>query len=166
MPNFSTFFNNPWWQTFKALIWVIGTTITIFMVYKGFPEKTEQLITQVHETHTYVKNLSDELKDNLNGGQPVVIGISKEVNDYQAIMLSNSKLPYKEGDSIVLLNDGSNYKPRIKLLISSIINPTTQFEYDGKLQLYINKNAVAMLDFSPKIGTKKLKIMKFDDKKK
>lgn len=155
------FFKKYWWEVIKG----ITAIITMFMIYYGFPEKTKQLVTQVEETHTYVKNLSDELKDNLEDGQTVMVGVSKLAYDNQAILLSNSQLAYKYGESVILHNPGSNFKPRIKILISNIVDPKTPSECEGKVQIYINKKAASMLDFDPKDGTKKLKIMKLEEKK-
>ncbi|MFZ2891179.1 hypothetical protein [Sulfuricurvum sp.] len=156
------FFKQYWWEIIKGIV----AAITIAMVYFGFPERTEKLIKQVEETHTYVKGLSESLKDNIEGGQDVSVGISKNVSDRQIILISNCKLNFKVGDSIVLHNHTSDYKPKITLLIASIEDPSTPFEYDGKVQMYINKNAVKMLDYDPKVGTKKLKIMQLESEKK
>ncbi|MFH0710165.1 MAG: hypothetical protein V2A75_08165 [Pseudomonadota bacterium] len=154
------FLKNNWWEILKG----ITAVVTIAMVYFGFPEKTKQLITQVEETHAYVKNLSDELKDNIEDGQTVMVGVSSEAYDNQAILLSNCQLTFKYGESIILRNPASNFQPRIKLLISNIVDPKTPAECGGKIQLYINKKAAAMLDFNSKDGTKKLKIMKLEEK--
>lgn len=70
-------------------------------------------------------------------------------------------MPYKDGDSVVLYNEGSNYRPRIKVLITKVIEPHTNIEQQNKIQLYINKKAVSMLAYKPVEGQKKLKIMKY-----
>lgn len=158
------FFNSITWQIIKAAFWLIGTGLTIFIVWKGFPEKTEKLITQVGETHTYVEKIAKNLEDNIEGGQDVWVGISSGANDYQAILLSNSKLPFNEGDSIVLYNEGSNFKPRIKLLVAKVVEARADIEKQNKIQIYINKKAVAMLDYNPIEGQKKLKVLSLPKK--
>ncbi len=161
----TNFFNSVAWQIIKATFWLIGTGLTIFIVWKGFPEKTEKLIGQVEDTHMYVQKIAYNynLEDNIKGGQDIWVGVSREANDYQAILLTNCSMPYKEGDSVILYNEGSNYKPRIKVLIAKVIEPNSAIEQQNKIQLYINKKAVAMLDYKPIEGQKKLKIMKFKD---
>ena len=155
---FDAFLNSPKWKLFTFIVWIIVSSVTLYILYNGFPEKTKALVEKIESTHTYVQKLSCNLEENIEGGQDVTVGISSKVNDHQVILLSNSKLNLIVGNKIVLNNQGSGYDPKITLLVSAIEEPKLPFEYEAKVHMYINKNAVKMLDFDPKTGTKKLKM--------
>ncbi len=160
---FDSFLNSPKWKLFTFITWIIVSGITLYILYNGFPEKTKALVNKIEATHKYVEKLSCNLEEKIEGGQDVSVGISSKVNDHQVILLSNSKLNLIVGDSVILHNQGSGYDPKITLLVSAIEEPTTPFEYEGKVHMYINKNAVKMLDFDPRVGTKKLKMKKVNN---
>jgi len=158
---FKAFFNGTTWKVLAFGIPTVISAATFYVVYNKIPDEIATLIKNINETHTNVENIACNLKDKIEGGQDISVGISSRATDGQAILLKNSGLSYVEGQSIVLHNQGSTYKPRIKLLITAIEEPSTLAEKEGKIQMYINKNAVSMLDYNPKNGTKKLKIMEF-----
>ena len=160
------FFNSILWKILAFSIPTLISAITLFVAYYKLPEQIEAVVKNINETHANVNELTCNLKDKLVGGQDVGVAISSRAPNGQAIVLTNSKLSYKEGQFITLHNPGSTFKPRIKLLISSIEEPNTQPEKDGKVQIYINKNAASMLDYKAKLGFKRLKILEFVDSNK
>lgn len=160
---FTKFVNSPWWKVFTFVMATIYAVAIFILVNNQIPDQIKDLVKNINETHSNVACLTDNLKDKIEGGQDVSVGISSRASDGQAILLKNSNLHYVEGQSIVLHNPGSNFKPRIKLLITAVEEPTTTAEREGKIQIYINTRAVSMLDYNPKHGTKKLKIMELQN---
>lgn len=155
------FLNSTTWKIAVMVVPVLISLVTLYVVYSKIPDQVKTTVKNINETHDNVKIIMCSLQDKIESGQDVTTGISKRATDGQAILLKNSGLNFEEGQSIVLYNPGSNYKPRIKLLIAAVEEPTTPIERSGKIQMYINKNAVAMLNYSTKEGSKKLKIFEF-----
>lgn len=157
----NNFLNSTPWKIIAFAVPTILSIITLYLVHSTIPDEIKKTVKNINETHDDIQQIMCSLHDKIESGQDITVGISKRATDGQAILLKNSGLPYAEGQSIVLHNPGSNYKPRIKLLITAVEDPTTPIEKSGKIQMYINKNAVAMLNYSTKEGSKKLKIFEF-----
>lgn len=160
---FAKFFNSITWKILAFLIPSAISVATFILVYYKLPDEIATFVKNSNETHEKVSAIACTLKDKIAGGQDINVGVSKRAIDGQAILLTNSDLPYIQGQSIVLYNPGSNYKPRVKLLIAAIEEPSTAAEKDGKIQMYINKKTVSMMDYSFREGSKKLKIMEYEN---
>lgn len=160
------FLNSTAWKIIAFSVPTIISLVTLYVVHSTLPEQIKKTIKNINETHDDVQKIVCSLQDKIETGQDVTVGISKRAADGQAILLKNSGLHFEEGQSIVLYNPGSNYKPRIKLLIAGVEEPTTPIERSGKIQMYINKNAVAMLNYRTSEGSKKLKIFEFKNANK
>ncbi|MFA5215885.1 hypothetical protein [Sulfuricurvum sp.] len=160
---FTKFFNSITWKIVAFLIPSTISIATFILVYLKLPDEIATFVKNTNETHDNVSAIACTLKDKIAGGQDINVGVSKRAIDGQAILLTNSDLPYIQGQSIILYNPGSNYKPRVKLLISVVEEPSTPAEEDGKIQMYINKKTVSMMDYNFHEGSKKLKIMAYEN---
>lgn len=130
--------------------------ITLLIIYNNFPEEAKQIIKYIKETHSDVKQLSGHLEAKIEGGEDIRVGISAGLTPNQAILYSDSKFKYNEGDSVVLSNPTSNFKPQIKVMIAETKEVPSGQTKD--VDIFIHPTAAAMLDFNKRLGIKKLKI--------
>lgn len=142
----------------------IITGIAIYISWKGFPEQIEQLVLKIEKTHDLVTELSSNLKDDINGGRDIVVGISKEAPKGQAVLVTNGKFPYTQGQKVVLFDQGSLYQTRIVLMVAEV--RLSEIEHVGNAEIFINKEAAEKLDLLPSVGVKKFKIMSFEESEK